>query len=85
MSFKSGYEHVVGLVIIGAFLVGFTAAWDYLIYAVNVMDMMGYQSQDAMNTVRNLSIIFNAIPFLYVIASAFSIINDGKRDRRLQQ
>ena len=79
MAAKTVFETTVGVIMVGILLTAFMAGWDWLIYAVNIEDMMGFQSQDAMNTMQGLTIIINAIPLIYIIALSINIVMDAKR------
>lgn len=85
MAAKAAFEMTIGVVFVGIMLVAFSAAWDYLIYGMNIMDMMGYQTQDAMNCMTQLTLLFNSVAIVYIIALALSVILSAKNRRSLEQ
>lgn len=51
---------------------------DYFVFTANKMMLAGYMDQDGMNTMYSLTIMINALAFLFLLASAWSLIVTSK-------
>jgi len=68
----------VGLFFFGALLVAFLSAWDYLIYGMNILTTMGYQTTDALNAFNMLTIMMNSLGIVFIFALFINFIIQGK-------
>jgi len=80
MSAGAGIGTAINIFAFGLMLIPCLAIWDYLIFTSNKMMLMGYMDQDGMNTLAILTIMINGIAFLFLLASAWSLIVVSKSD-----
>jgi TRAP-type C4-dicarboxylate transport system permease small subunit len=80
MSAGAGYGTAVNIFAFGFILLPCLACWDYFIFTANKMMLAGYMDQDGMNTLYMLTIMMNGLAFLFLLASAYSLIVQAKSD-----
>jgi hypothetical protein len=78
MGAGTGIGSAVGTFFFGAILVVVLAAWDYLIYGMNILTTMGYQTQDALNAFGMLTIMINGLGIVFIFALFLNFIIQGK-------
>ncbi len=78
MGAGTGLGTAVGVFFLGAIIVACMSAWDYLVYGMNILTTMGYQTQDALNAFSMLTIMINSIGIVIVFALFVNLIIQGK-------
>lgn len=78
MGAGTGLGTAIGVFFFGAILVAFLSAWDYLIYGMNILTSMGYQSQDSLNAFNMLTFMINALGIIFIFALLINFIIQGK-------
>lgn len=78
MGAGTGIGSAVGVFFLGTLLVAIMAAWDYLIYGMNILTTMGYQTSDALNAFNMLTIMLNGLGIVFIFALFINFIIQGK-------
>jgi hypothetical protein len=78
MGAGTGLGSAIGIFFFGAILVAVLAAWDYMIYGMNILTTMGYQTQDALNAFSMLTIMINGLGLVFIFALFINFIIQGK-------
>ena len=78
MGAGTGIGSAVGVFFIGALLVAFLSAWDYLIYGMNILTTMGYQTTASLNAFSMLTIMMNSLGIVFIFALFINFIIQGK-------
>lgn len=78
MGAGTGLGSAIGLLFYGALLVAFLAAWDYMIYGMNILTTMGYQTTDSLNAFNMLTIMINGLGIVFIFALFINFIIQGK-------
>lgn len=84
MGAGSGLGTALNLFAFGFMLVPILAAWDYLVITSNAMMLKGYMDQNGMNTIYMLTIMINAVAFLFLLASVINLIIQSKSEASRQ-
>jgi len=80
MSAGAGVGTAINLFAFGMILMPCIACWDYFVFTANKMMLAGYMDQDGMNTLFMLTIMLNALAFMFLLASAYNLIVISKSD-----
>lgn len=78
MGAGTGIGSAIGVFFYGTILVAIMAAWDYLVYGMNILTQMGYQTQDALNAFNMLTFMINSVGFIFILALFINFIVQGK-------
>ena len=78
MGAGTGIGSAVGVFFFGTLLVTFMGAWDYLIYGMNILTTMGYQTTDSLNAFNMLTIMINGLGIVFIFALFINFIIQGK-------
>jgi len=84
MSAGAGKGFAINLFAFGFILIPILAAWDRFIFTANNLMAMGYMDQDGMNCLYMLTIMINAIAFIFLLASSYNLIVQSKSDANKQ-
>jgi hypothetical protein len=80
MSAGAGIGTAINIFALGIMLLPCLSCIDYFIFTANRMMLLGYMDQDGMNTMYMLTIMINALAFLFLLASAYNLIVVSKSD-----
>ena len=80
MSAGAGVGTAINIFSFGIILLPCLACIDYFIFTGNRLMLMGYMDQDGMNAMFSLTIMINALAFLFLLASAYNLIVISKSD-----
>jgi hypothetical protein len=80
MSAGAGIGTAINVFALGLMLLPCLSCIDYFIFTANRMMLLGYMDQDGMNTMYMLTIMVNALAFLFLLASAYNLIVVSKSD-----
>ena len=78
MGAGTGLGSAIGVFFFGALLVAFLSAWDYLVYGMNILTTMGYQTTDGLNAFNMLTIMINGLGLVFIFALFINFIIQGK-------
>lgn len=80
MSAGASQGFIINLFAWGVICLAIGKAWDLLGAAMNQMNGLGLTTQDSMNTFSILTICFNSLGILFLIASGYNLIIESKRE-----
>jgi hypothetical protein len=84
MSAGSGTGFVVNIFAVGFILIPVLAMWDRFILTSNTLMTSGLMDQDGMNAMYALTIMINAIAFIFLLAGSYGLIVQAKSDASRQ-
>lgn len=80
MSAGASQGFIINLFAWGVICLAIGKAWDLLGTAMNTMNNLGLTTQDSMNTFFLLTICFNSLGMLFLLASGYNLIIESKKD-----
>jgi hypothetical protein len=84
MSAGSGTGFAVNIFAVGFILIPILAMWDRFIFTTNTLITMGLLDQDGVNAMYALTIMINAIAFIFLLAGSYGLIVQAKSDASKQ-
>jgi hypothetical protein len=84
MGAGSGLGTALNLFAFGFMAVPVLAVWDALILTSNIMMLKGYMDKNGMDTLYMLTIMINALAFLFLLASIINLIVQSKSEASRQ-
>ena len=84
MSAGSGTGFAINIFSVGLILIPVLAMWDRFIFTTNTLITMGLMDQDGANAMYMLTIMINAIAFIFLLAGSYGLIVQAKSDASKQ-
>ena len=84
MSAGSGTGFAINIFAVGFILIPILAMWDRFIFTSNTLMAQGLMDQDGMNAMYALTIMINAIAFIFLLAGSYGLIVQAKSDASKQ-
>jgi hypothetical protein len=84
MGAGSGLGTAINLFAWGFMAVPVLAIWDSLILTSNIMMLKGYMDQRGMDALYALTLMINAVAFLFLLASIINLIVQSKSEASRQ-
>jgi hypothetical protein len=84
MGAGSGLGTALNLFALGFMAVPVLAIWDSLLLTSNIMMLKGYMDQRGMDALFALTIMINALAFLFLLASIINLIVQSKSEASRQ-
>lgn len=80
MSAGAGIGTGINILAFGMMFLPCLAIVDYFVFTANKMMLAEYMDQDGINAMYSLTIMINALAFLFLLASAWNLIVISKSD-----
>ena len=84
MSAGSSQGYIINLFAFGLIMIGVGKIWDLFGGTINKLTLMGMTTQDGVNTFGLITICFYGLGILFLLASGYNVIIEGRRDSTRQ-